>query len=266
MAVANDSTPIWFITGCSTGLGRALAERVLQHGHRAVVTARNVDAIRDMAALYGENALAVSLDVNNAEQVNDVIAQTEKIFGRIDVVVNNAGYGYLAAIEEGENADIRDMFETNFFSLAALIRKVLPGMRARRTGHIVNISSVGGLLGGPGAGYYNSTKFALEGLSEALALEVEPFGIRVTAIEPRPFRTDWAGRSVKLAKNPIAAYADTAGARREQITGRSGKQAGDRVRAVDAIIRVVESADPPRNLIPGKNGLDRVRVKLAALV
>ena len=266
MATASDLTPVWFITGCSTGLGRALAERVLQHGHRAVVTARNVDHIRDIAATYAESALAVALDVNSSEQVDDVIAQTEKTFGRIDVLVNNAGYGYLAAIEEGDDQDIRAMFETNFFSLAALIRKVLPGMRARGKGHIVNISSVGGLLGGPGAGYYNSTKFALEGLSEALALEVEPFGIHVTAIEPGPFRTDWAGRSIKLAKNPIAAYADTAVARRTQITGRSGKQAGDPVRAADAIIKVVESPDPPRNLILGKNGLDRVRVKLAALM
>jgi NAD(P)-dependent dehydrogenase (short-subunit alcohol dehydrogenase family) len=266
MATVIDLTPVWFITGCSTGLGRALAERVLEHGHRAVVTARNVDQIRDIAATYADSALAVALDVNNSKQVDDVIAQTDRTFGRIDVLVNNAGYGYLAAIEEGEEQDIRDMFETNFFSLAALIRKVLPGMRARGKGHIVNISSVGGLLGGPGAGYYNSTKFALEGLTEALALEVEAFGIHVTAIEPGPFRTDWAGRSITLAKNPIAAYADTAIARRAQITGRSGAQPGDPVRAADAIIKVVESPDPPRNLILGKNGLDRVRAKLTALM
>jgi NAD(P)-dependent dehydrogenase (short-subunit alcohol dehydrogenase family) len=266
MAVAIESTPVWFITGCSKGLGRALAERVLQHGQRAVVTARNVDQIRDIAAIYPESALALPLDVNDSRQVNDVLAQTDNTFGRIDVLVNNAGYGYLAAIEEGDDEDIRAMFETNFFSLAALIRKVLPGMRARAKGHIVNISSVGGLLGGAGAGYYNGTKFALEGLTEALAQEVEPMGIRVTAIEPGPFRTDWAGGSIKIAKKPIAAYADTAAARRAQITGRSGKQPGDPVRAADAIIKVVESSDPPRNLILGKNGLDRVRAKLAALM
>ena len=266
METKNDSTPVWFITGCSTGLGRALAERVLQHGHRAVVTARKVDRISDLAATYTESALAVALDVNDPKQVGGVIEQTEKTFGRIDVLVNNAGYGYLAAVEEGDDKHLRDMFETNFFSLAALIRKELPGMRARGNGHIVNISSVGGLLGGPGAGYYNATKFALEGLSEALALEVEPLGIRVTAIEPGPFRTDWAGRSLKHAENPINAYADTAGARLAQITGRSGKQPGDPIRAADAIIKVVESSDPPHNLILGKNGLDRVRVKLAALM
>jgi NAD(P)-dependent dehydrogenase (short-subunit alcohol dehydrogenase family) len=266
MASANISTPVWLITGCSTGLGRALAKRVLQHGHCAVVGARNVNQISDITSKYADSALAVALDVNNPKQVDGAIAQAEKTFDRIDVLVNNAGYGYLAAIEEGDDQEIRDMFETNFFSLAALIRKVLPGMRARGNGHIINISSVGGLLGGPGAGYYNGTKFALEGLSEALALEVAPLGIRVTAIEPGPFRTDWAGRSLKHADNPISEYADTAGARLAQITGRSGKQAGDPIRAADAIIKVVESSDPPRNLILGKNGLDRVRAKLAALM
>ena len=261
-----DSSLVWFITGCSTGLGRALAQRVLEHGHRAVVTARNVEQISDIMAEYPETALGVALDVNASDQADAAIAQTEKTFGAVDVLVNNAGYGYLAAVEEGDDREIRDMFETNFFSLTALIRKVLPGMRARGSGHIVNISSVGGLLGGASSGYYNATKFALEGLSEALALEVEPLGIHVTAIEPGPFRTDWAGRSIKQAKQPIAAYAGTAGARRAQITGRSGTQAGDPVRAADAIIKVVESPDPPHNLILGKNGLDRVRTKLAALM
>ena len=256
----------WFITGCSTGLGRALAQRVLEHGHRALVTARNINQINDILNDYPDTALGVALDVNDAHQVDAAIRQADKKFGGVDVLVNNAGYGYLAAVEEGDDQDVRDMFETNFFSLAALIRKVLPGMRARGRGHIINISSVGGLIGGASSGYYNATKFALEGLSEALALEVEPHGIRVTAIEPGPFRTDWAGRSIKQAKHPIAAYADTAGARRTQITGRSGKQAGDPVRAADAIIKVVESPDPPHNLILGKNGLDRVRAKLAALM
>ena len=261
-----DSAPVWFITGCSTGLGRALAQRVLEHGHRAVVTARNADQISDIIASYPDTALGLSLDVNDVNLVEAALAQTKQRFGDIDVLVNNAGYGYLAAVEEGEEQDIRDMFETNFFSLAALIRKVLPGMRERNSGHIVNISSVGGLLGAASSGYYNATKFALEGLTEALAQEVEPLGIRVTAIEPGPFRTDWAGRSLKQARHPIAAYADTAGARRSQITARSGEQAGDPVRAADAIIKVVESETPPHNLVLGKNGLDRVRAKFAALM
>ncbi len=261
-----ETSPVWFITGCSTGLGRALAQRVLEHGHRAVVTARRTDQISDIVADYSANALAVALDINDHAQVDAAIAQADEQFGGIDVLVNNAGYGYLAAVEEGDEQDIRDMFETNFFSLAALIRKVLPGMRARKSGHIINISSVGGLVGAASSGFYNATKFAVEGLSDALAKEVEPLGIRVTAIEPGPFRTDWAGRSLRQAKHPIAAYADTAAARRAQITSYSGKQAGDPVRAAEAIIKVVESDDPPHNLILGKNGLDRVRAKLAALM
>jgi NAD(P)-dependent dehydrogenase (short-subunit alcohol dehydrogenase family) len=257
---------VWFITGCSTGLGRALAQRVLEHGHCAVVTARRADQISDIVADYAETALAIALDVNDHAQVDAAIARAGEKFGAIDVLVNNAGYGYLAAVEEGDDREVRDMFETNFFSLVALIRKVLPGMRAHGSGHVINISSVGGLVGAASSGFYNATKFAVEGLTEALAKEVEPLGIRVTAIEPGPFRTDWAGRSLKQAEYPIAAYADTAAARRAQITGYSGKQAGDPVRAADAIIKVVESDDPPHNLILGKNGLDRVRSKLAALM
>lgn len=262
----SESSPVWFITGCSTGLGRALARRVLERGHRAVVTARKAEDINDIAADYSATALVVALDVNDQAQVDAAIAQAVAKFSAIDVLVNNAGYGYLAAVEEGDEQDIRDMFETNFFSLAALTRKVLPGMRARSSGHIINISSVGGLVGAASSGFYNATKFAVEGLTEALAKEVEPLGIRVTAIEPGPFRTDWAGRSLKTARHPIAAYSDTAAARRAQIKSYSGKQAGDPVRAADAIIKVVESTDPPHNLILGANGLDRVRAKLAALM
>ncbi len=262
MPANTESSPIWFITACSTGLGRALAEAVLKHGHRAVVTARNPAQIQDIVAGYPQTSLAAQLDVANFSQVKLAITAAEKAFGRIDVLVNNAGYGYLAAVEEGEEQKFRDMFETNFFGLATLIRRVLPGMRARERGHIINISSVGGLLGNPGAGYYNASKFAVEGLSEALAKEVEPLGIRVTVVEPGPFRTDWAGRSLKQVRNPIEAYAKTSGARRAQISGYSGKQAGDPARAALAIISVVESPTPPMNLVLGKDGLKRVRDKI----
>ena len=255
--------PVWFITGCSTGLGRALAEAVLRRGHRAVITARNPAQLRDLTAAWPDTALALALDVTDARQVHDTVTQAEETFGGIDVLVNNAGYGYLAAVEEGDEDEVRAMFETNFFAVVALLRRVLPGMRSRGRGHIVNISSVGGLIGNPAGGYYNATKFALEGLTEALAKEVAPLGIRVTAIEPGPFRTDWAGRSLREVKNPIPAYAATAGARRAQITGYSGRQAGDPDRAAEAILRVVESADPPLNLVLGRNGLERVRAKLA---
>jgi NAD(P)-dependent dehydrogenase (short-subunit alcohol dehydrogenase family) len=262
MPAKTESSPVWFITGCSTGLGRALAEAVLKHGHRAVVTARNPAQIQDIVGRYPTTSLAVPLDVANYGQIKLAVSAAEKAFGRIDVLVNNAGYGYLAAVEEGEEQKFRDMFETNFFGLAALIRRVLPGMRTREHGHIINISSVGGLLGNPGAGYYNASKFAVEGLSEALAKEVEPLGIRVTVVEPGPFRTDWAGRSLKQVRTPIEAYATTSGARRAQISGYSGRQAGDPARAAQAIIRVVESPTPPMNLVLGKDGLKRVREKL----
>lgn len=262
MASSTDTAPVWFITGCSTGLGRALAQRVLQRGHRAAVTARNPKQIEDIVAAYPGASLALALDVTDPRQSTEAVAQAQKAFGRIDVLVNNAGYGYLAAVEEGEDDEVRAMFEANFFGLVALTKRVLPGMRAQGRGHIVNISSVGGLVGNPSSGYYNATKFAVEGLSEALAKEVAPLGIRVTVIEPGPFRTDWSGRSLKQPRTAMPAYAPTAGARRAEIAGNYGKQPGDPVRAADAIMQVVESPKPPMNLILGKNGLDRVRAKL----
>ncbi len=266
MTSSTDSTLVWFITGCSTGLGRALAQRVLEHSHRAIVTARNAKQVEDLAAAHPDACLALALDVTDGAQIAEAVAQAENRFGRIDVLVNNAGYGYLAAVEEGDEAEVRAMFDTNFFGLVAVTKRVLPGMRARGRGHVINMSSVGGLVGNPSSGYYNATKFAVEGLSEALAKEVAPLGIRVTAIEPGPFRTDWSGRSLKVAATPMPAYAATAGARRAEITSNYGKQPGDPVRAADAIIKVAESAMPPLNLILGKNGLDRVRAKLDKLM
>ena len=262
MSSSPDSSPVWLITGCSTGLGRALAQAVLHHGHRVAVSARNPAQVQDIVAAHPLTSIALPLNVADYKQIDAAVAAAEQHFGRIDVLVNNAGYGYLAAVEEGEEAEIRAMFETNFFGLAALIRRVLPGMRSRKQGHIINISSVGGLLGNPSAGYYNATKFAVEGLSEALAKEVEPLGIRVTVVEPGPFRTDWAGRSLKKPRDSIDAYAATAGARRAQIAGYSGRQAGDPARAAQAIIQVMESPAPPMNLVLGKDGLKRVREKL----
>lgn len=256
---------VWFITGCSSGLGRALATRVLQHGQRAVITARNPRDMQDLAVAHPETALPIALDVTDGVQVRDSVVKAEKAFGRIDVLVNNAGYGYLAAVEEGEEREVRAMFDANFFGLVDVTKRVLPGMRARRSGHIVNISSVGGLVAGASSGYYNATKFALEGLSEALAKEVEPLGIRVTLIEPGPFRTDWAGRSLKQTATPLEAYAATAGARRALIAGNSGKQPGDPARAAAAIMSVVESPSPPLRLLLGRPGLELARAKLDGL-
>ena len=177
-------------------------------------------------------------------EIEAAVADTRRAFGRIDVLVNNAGYGYLAAVEEGEDADIRAMFETNFFGLAAMTRAVLPVMRAQKSGAIVNISSMGGFIGFPGSGYYAATKFAVEGLSESLAKEVAPFGIKVLIVEPGPFRTDWAGRSLKTPKRPIEAYAETAIARRRQIQGYSGNQPGDPVRGGRGDHRDGRAAEP----------------------
>jgi len=257
-----DADLVWLITGCSTGLGRALAIRALQKGYRAVVTARDAQSVQDIVSAHPHSSKALALDVADPAQVERAVAQAEETFGHIDVLVNNAGYGYLAAVEEGEEPEVRALFETNFFGLVALIRRALPGMRQRGYGHIVNVSSVGGLIGNPGSGYYNATKFAVEGLSEALSKEVQPLGIRVTVIEPGPFRTDWAGRSLKQTRNALAAYASTAGARRAEITGRSGRQPGDPMRAGDAIIKAVQSDSPPLNLILGQDGLARVRAKV----
>jgi NAD(P)-dependent dehydrogenase (short-subunit alcohol dehydrogenase family) len=264
-SMATNTSRVWFITGSSTGFGRILAEILLKRGERVAVTARNPDQIQDLVAGYQDTGLALALDVTQPAQVASAVAAAEKFFGRIDVLVNNAGYGYLAAIEEGEDQEVRAMFETNFFGLVAVTKAVLPGMRTRRTGHILNISSIGGFVGNPSAGYYAATKFAVEGLSEALAKEVEPLGIRVIAIEPGPFRTDWAGRSLKIAKASIPDYVETAGARSNQISERSGKQPGDPVRAAEAMITLVAADQPPRNLFLGKIAVDMAREKFAYL-
>ncbi len=263
--MAEQSKPVWFITGCSTGFGREIAKEVLRRGWRLVATARDKSKVEDLAQ-GNADALALALDVTNPAQLRDAVQATEQKFGSIDVLVNNAGYGYLAAIEEGEDAEIRAMFEVNFFGLADTIRAVLPGMRRAGRGFIVNITSVGGLVGNAASGYYAATKFAVEGLSEALAKEVAPLGIKVLAVEPGPFRTDWAGRSLKQTANIIDAYEATAGARRKQISGYSGQQPGDPVRAAQAIIAAVELPNPPGHLVLGKPGLGAVRQKLDTLL
>jgi NAD(P)-dependent dehydrogenase (short-subunit alcohol dehydrogenase family) len=253
---------VWFITGCSTGFGRELARSAAAHGFRVAATARNPAMLSDLVAGHQGNVKALALDVTDADQVKRTVSAVEHSFGRIDVLVNNAGYGYLAAVEEGEEKEIRAVFNTNFFGLADVTRTVLPGMRARRRGTIVNIASVAGIIGFAGSGYYAATKFAVEGLSEALAEEVEPLGIRVMLVEPGPFRTDWAGRSLKQSPGLMSDYEPTAGQRRREITAHSGKQAGDPARAAEAIIKALRSPDPPRHLVLGREGLQRVEDQL----
>ena len=206
--------PVWFITGCSTGFGRELAALLLGQGKRVAVTARNPDDIRDLVDGRGDQALALALDVTRPEQVAAAADAALAHFGHVDVLVNNAGIGYFAAVEESDPDEVRRMFEINFWGLAAMTDALLPSMRKRRSGHIVNISSIGGLRAFPAVGYYNATKFAVEGLSEALSLEVAPLGIGVTIVEPSGFRTDWAGRSANEDAHRIADYAATAGKNR----------------------------------------------------
>jgi NAD(P)-dependent dehydrogenase (short-subunit alcohol dehydrogenase family) len=256
---------VWFITGCSTGFGRELARQLLLGGYRVAVTARNVEKVSDLVDLKPENAIALTLDVTNKQQIAEAVAAAESHFGRIDVLVNNAGFGYFGAVEESDEAEVRALFETNFWGLASMTQAVLPKMRERRSGAIINISSIGGLVGNPGVGFYNATKFAVNGISEALKKELAPLGIRVILVQPSGFRTDWAGRSASDARVQIADYTGTAGINQETIRGLSGKQAGDPVRAAKAMIDAVESDDPPFSLLLGKAALRGARAKIESL-
>lgn len=256
---------IWFITGCSTGFGRELAELVLKSGYSAVVTARNTKDIEDIVKDYPETALALPLDVTQPAQIKTAVETSIDRFGQIDVLVNNAGIGYFGAIEESEESEIRRMFEINFFGLANVTKAVLPQMRMRRTGHVINIASIGGLVGFPAVGFYNATKFAVDGYSEALAKETAHLGIKVTVIAPSGFRTDWAGRSANNSPVVIEDYATTAGANKTNIRGYSGKQPGDPKKAAAAIVAVVESANPPLHLLLGVAALKGARNKLDEL-
>lgn len=257
-----ETSPVWFITGCSTGFGRELAKLIIARGWRAVVTARDKSRIVDLAEGFEDRVLALDLDVTDAAQITAAADAAQARFGRVDVLVNNAGYGYQATIEEGEEAEIRMQFDANVFGLFAMTRAILPGMRERRRGHIINITSVAGIVGFPGSGYYAASKHAVEGWSDALAAEGKPLGIKVTCVEPGPFRTDWAGRSLKQTPNRIADYADTAGARLKGTAAGSGKQAGDPQRAGEAMIRITEVDNPPRHLVLGAFGVDAVATKL----
>lgn len=263
--MSKNSDKVWLITGCSTGLGRDLARTVLDHGYRVAVTARNPDSVRDIVKGFGKQAIALQLDVTNRDEAEGAVAETEKVFGQVDVLVNNAGIGYFAAIEESEEAEVRRMFEINVFGLARMTHLVLPGMRKRRSGHIVNVASIGGLRAFPAIGYYNATKFAVVGFSEALSLETDPLGIHVTIVEPSGFRTDWAGRSANESPKQIPDYAETAGSNRKSLRSYSGRQPGDPVRAAEAVIKAVESDNPPLHLLLGKAALNGANLKLEML-
>ena len=242
----------WLITGCSSGFGRALAQRVLETGHNAVITARNTETVSDLADDYPDTALSVPLDVRNEEQIDSAVAAARQHFGAVDVLVNNAGYGYRAAVEEGEPEAIRDLFDTNYFGAVNMINAVLPLMREQGNGVIINISSIAGQRSGPGSGYYAASKAALESTSEALRQEVAPLGIRVSIIQPGPFRTDFFSRSLQQADTPLDVYAETAGKRRKENDPTIDNQPGDPNRAAAAIMQLAELENPPMRLVLGK--------------
>jgi NAD(P)-dependent dehydrogenase (short-subunit alcohol dehydrogenase family) len=265
MTDANKTSPVWLITGCSTGFGRALAEVALERGMRVAATARSRAALADLQQRFGEQMLSIELDVTRPDKIDAAVRDTLATFGYVDVLVNNAGYGYMAAVEEGVDEEVRALFDTNFFGAVNLIKAVLPSMRARRSGYIVNITSVRGHAGNGGSGYYSATKFALEGLSESLKRETAEFGIHVVAVAPGSFRTDWAGRSLQCTSRSIDDYTFSGARHLAEVAKRVGRQPGDPVRAAHAIIDALASPDLPIHLVLGKSGIKLVRDKIQAL-
>lgn len=246
----------WFITGASSGLGNALAAHVLTAGHQVVMTARNTSALDHLKAEYPETAMAAQLDVTDTSSIEAVVNAAHERFDGVDVLVNNAGYGYTAAVEEGEDDAVARLFATNFFGPVALIKAALPGMRSSGAGVIVNISSVGARITIPGGGYYSAAKAALEGLSGSLRNEVEPLGLRVVVVEPGSFRTDFRGRSADRSDVQISDYDEVLG---RTGTAKLGPQRGAPERAAAAILRAVEDAEPPKLLVLGSDALGGFR-------
>lgn len=253
---------VWFVTGCSSGFGRVLCQELIAAGDQVVATARNVEKVRDLERAHPDHVLALPLDVTDAQQVGETVAQGLARFGRLDVVVNNAGYGLIGGVEEVGDDEIRALFDVNVFGVLNVLRAALPSMRAARSGHILNISSTAGMLTLPGSSAYAASKHALEALTEGLRMELAPLGIRVICVEPGPFRTDFAGRSIVIAKHQIGDYDETAGRRRTGIKEFDGTQCGDPVLGVRAMMRVVEEAEPPGRLALGGPAYDQIRKQL----
>ncbi|MCZ4058076.1 oxidoreductase [Pantoea sp. LMR881] len=258
---ANQS--VWFISGCSTGFGRELAQQTIAQGFRVVVTARDTSKITDLVEGH-DNALALALDVTQQASIEKAVSAATEKFGTIDVLVNNAGYGYQSSVEEGEEQEIRAQFDANVFGLFELTRAVLPVMRKARRGHVINITSVAGFIGFASSGYYSASKHAVEGWSDSLAQEAGPLGIKVTCVEPGPFRTDWAGRSLHQTASTLPDYAETAAARMKATSEYSGTQKGDPARAAKAMIAITRHDNPPRHLVMGAWGYEAVTDKLKA--
>lgn len=262
---SNSEPRVWLITGCSTGFGRALAEAVLKKGDRLIATARKPEQLQDLVERYQQQVCTIALDVTDLDSIRSAVSQAKDTFGRIDVLVNNAGYGTMGAIEEVSDEAIRRQYDTNVFGTLNTIRAVLPIMRQQRSGHILNLSSVGGMVSFAAAGIYCSTKFAVEGLSEALSKEVAPLGIKVTIVEPGAFRTDFNGRSLSVPEQQIDDYAETTDKFLEWAKQMDGQQPGDPEKAVQAMIQAVESDEPPLRLALGEDAVNAIEQKLQSV-
>lgn len=256
---------VWLITGCSSGFGKLLAQKALARGDNVVITARTVEALDDLAGRYADTALACPLDVTDLASIEAAVAATEARFGRIDILVNNTGFGLIGAVEEVQPDEYRPMFDTNVFGLIDMTRTALPLLRRRGGGRIVNFSSVGGITGRQGFGLYNATKFAVEGLSEALAEEVAPFGVKVIIVEPGAFRTEFLGRSIKVGAVRLPDYESTSGVTRDFSAANNGAQLGDPVRGMDVVMTAILAPEPPLRLPLGKDALQRIAHKFDRL-
>jgi NAD(P)-dependent dehydrogenase (short-subunit alcohol dehydrogenase family) len=258
---------VWFITGASRGFGREVAEEALRRGDEVVATARNADTLQDLVAQYGDHVLAVPLDVADRQQIDAALTAAYERFERIDVLFNNAGIGYFAAFEESDDDEARRLMEINVFGLTTLTKAVLPRMREQRSGTILNVSSIGGMRSFPSLSWYHASKYAVEGLSESLAQEVAPLGIRVVIIEPSGFATDWAGNSAGEThpEREIADYHTTAGEYRRNFRANAGSEAGDPKRAAAAIVDVAHDENPPLRLPLGNYAYDGLLEKLDAV-
>lgn len=264
--MSHTMTRTWLITGCSTGFGKILAQAALDRGDNVVATARNTETLADLRpAAPGKLAIA-PLDVTRPGDAAAAVALAEKSFGRLDILVNNAGYGFVGAVEEATPDEYRPMFETNVFGLIETTRAALPALRRSRGGRIVNLSSIAGIVGRAGFGYYNASKFAVEGLSEALAQEMEPFGVKVIIVEPGPFRTEFLGRSINAASNEMPTYAETSGVTRRYAAQGDGLQGGDPHKAIAVILKAIDADTPPLHLVLGEEAYPRARAKLKAFV
>lgn len=262
-----ENQKIWFVTGASKGLGLTLTKRLLKEGYKVAATSRNISDLENAVGTNNDHFLPLAVNIKSEDSIQEAIEKTISTFGKIDVVVNNAGYGMLGGLEEATDQEARDNFEVNVFGALNVIRKALPYLRGQQSGHIINISSIGGLVGGfPGFGIYCATKFAVNGFSEALDAEVKPFGIKVTIVEPGYFRTNFLSQgSLVTPKNPIAEYQSIRDSQNLHQNQMDQQQAGDPEKAAAAMIKIVSDPNPPLNLFLGADAYQLANQKITSL-